>query len=66
ISGMTYDGATQALSKVGLYLKATGVSNYGSSTRVSSQSIAAGTQVERGSIVVGQFVDSGGGSGWGL
>ncbi|MCD7948404.1 MAG: PASTA domain-containing protein [Oscillospiraceae bacterium] len=66
ISGMTYDAATQALSKVGLYLKATGVSNYGSSTRVSSQSIEAGTQVERGSIVVGQFVDSGGGSGWGL
>jgi len=66
VTGMTYEKANEVMTKAGLYLKATGVTEYNSATKVSSQSIEAGTQVERGTTVEGHFVDSGNGNGWGL
>lgn len=46
-----------ALSNLGLYVRATGVSSYTSATSASSQSIAEGTQVARGTVVEVRFVN---------
>ena len=61
VTGKTAEAARQALENAGLYMKATGATDYGSSTVALSQSIEAGTPVEV------QFIDnSGGGAGWGF
>ena len=59
VSGMTAENARAALTRVGLYMKATGASGYYTSATVAgSQSIAAGTQVALGTVVEVQFVDN--------
>lgn len=59
VSGMGAQAARNTLSSLGLYMKATGASGYYSSATVAgSQSIAAGTQVEPGSVVEVRFVDN--------
>ena len=66
--GLTAEQAKQKLSSVGLYLKASGATEYGSSVVAYEQSIAAGTSVDRGTIVEVRFTDStaSGGGGTGL
>ncbi len=59
VSGKSAQAARDALSKVGLYMKATGSSGYYTSATVAgSQSIAAGSEVELGSVVEVRFVDN--------
>lgn len=58
VEGLTPEGVQSALNKVGLYLRATGaVEYYASSNKAASQSIAAGTLVDRGTVVEVRFVD---------
>ena len=53
------DGAAeQALEKLGLYMRASGVTTYSDSTISTSQSIAAGTMVEPGTVVEVHFMDT--------
>ena len=67
LTGKTMDQAKQAMSAVGLYIRATGATEYGSSTIVSSQSEEAGTMVAPGTVIDVHFTDnSGGGAGWGF
>lgn len=57
--GMTVDQAKEALSELDLYMTATGSSSYYNSTTLAySQSTAAGTEVERGSVITVNFADS--------
>ncbi|MCI2105153.1 MAG: PASTA domain-containing protein [Intestinimonas sp.] len=59
ISGCTLDSAQSAISNAGLYLRATGVSGYYSSSTVAiSQSVTAGTMVDPGTVVEVKFVDT--------
>ncbi len=58
VTGMTPEAVQNALNKAGLYLRATGaVEYYVSTNRAASQSIAAGTLVDRGTVVEVRFVD---------
>lgn len=67
VEGKTAQAARQALESVGLYLKATGATDYGSDTVALKQAVAAGTSVDRGTAIEVQFIDnSGGGAGWGF
>ena len=59
LSGQSPETVRQTLSSLGLYMKATGVSDYyTSSTIAAGQSIAAGTMVDRGTVVEVQFMDN--------
>ncbi|MCD7838599.1 MAG: PASTA domain-containing protein [Clostridiales bacterium] len=59
LTGMTVDQAKEALSELDLYMTATGSSSYYNSTTLAySQSTAAGTEVERGSVITVNFADS--------
>lgn len=59
LSGKSPETVRQTLSNLGLYMKATGVSDYyTSSTIAAGQSIAAGTMVDRGAVVEVQFMDN--------
>ncbi|MCD7843490.1 MAG: PASTA domain-containing protein [Clostridiales bacterium] len=59
LTGMTVDQAKEALSELNLYMTATGSSSYYNSTTLAySQSTAAGTEVERGSVITVNFADS--------
>ena len=59
LSGKSPETVRQTLSNLGLYMKATGVSDYyTSSTIAAGQSIAAGTMVDRGTVVEVQFMDN--------
>ena len=58
VQGKTPAAAKQALVDAGLYLKAGGVADYTENTRAAGQSIAAGTLVERGTVVEVQFTDN--------
>ena len=49
---------TKALEKLGLYMRASGVTTYSDSTISTSQSIAAGTMVEPGTVVEVHFMDT--------
>ncbi len=67
VTGKTAEAARQALANVGLYMKAAGASDYGSSTVASSQSVEAGAMVDRGTAIEVHFIDNaGGGAGWGF
>ena len=67
LTGKTMDQAKQTMSSLGLYIRATGATEYGSSTIVSSQSEEAGTMVAPGTVIDVHFTDnSGGGAGWGF
>ena len=54
----TPGAAEQALEKLGLYMRASGVTTYSDSTISTSQSIAAGTMVEPGTVVEVHFMDT--------
>ncbi len=59
VIGKTPKAAQEALTQAGLYMKATGVSDYDSSSTVAgSQSIPAGTQVPLGTVVEVRFADN--------
>ncbi|MGN0969031.1 MAG: PASTA domain-containing protein, partial [Oscillospiraceae bacterium] len=59
VEGMTPEETQNALNKVGLYLRATGAAEYYvSSNKAASQSIAAGTLVDRGTVIEVRFTDS--------
>ena len=59
VVGMTPDEARSALTKAGLYIKATGaVDYYTASNKAVNQSVEAGALVNRGTVVEVQFVDS--------
>lgn len=59
VAGMNAEYARDALTRAGLYMKATGASGYYTSATVAGgQSIAAGTQVALGTVVEVQFVDN--------
>ena len=59
VSGLTLDAARSELEDAGLYLRANGISSYYTSgTVATTQSIAAGQQVERGTVVEVTFVDT--------
>ena len=58
VQGLTPEETQNALNKVGLYLRATGaVEYYVSSNKAASQSIAAGTLVDRGTVIEVRFMD---------
>ena len=59
LSGQSPETVRQTLSSLGLYMKATGVSDYyTSSTIAAGQSIAAGTMVDRGTVGEVQVMDN--------
>lgn len=59
VTGKTPKAAQDALTKAGLYMKATGASGYYSSSTVAgSQSVQAGTQVPLGTVVEVRFADN--------
>lgn len=59
LTGMTPDAVKQALSRLNLYMRGTGSSEYfTSSTLCANQSIAPGTAVEAGTVVEVTFVEN--------
>ncbi|MDD7221327.1 MAG: penicillin-binding transpeptidase domain-containing protein [Oscillospiraceae bacterium] len=59
LTGMTPTQVQDALSEVGLYMKATGASKYyGSATKAYQQSVAADTEVAPGTVVTVSFNDT--------
>ena len=58
LDGLSMDQAKQKLSALGLYLKATGATEYGANLVAYDQSIAAGTSVDRGTTIEVRFTDS--------
>ena len=68
LTGKTPEAARTALQELGLYIRVSGATGYYTSSTVAvSQSIAAGTEVERGTVVDVQFMDNNGeGAGWGF
>ena len=59
LTGMTPTQVQDALSEVGLYMKATGASKYyGSATKAYQQSVAADTAVAPGTVVTVSFNDT--------
>ena len=59
LSGLTPEEAEQALNQAGLYMEATGASQYyTSATRAFDQSVAEGESVEPGSVITVTFRDS--------
>ena len=57
LTGKSPAAVENALEALGLYVRATGVSSYTSSTSAASQSIAPGTEVARGTVIEVQFVE---------
>ena len=57
VTGLSAEDANTRLTNAGLYMKITGVKNTDASV-ATTQSIAAGTQVERGTVVEVQFGDT--------
>lgn len=59
LTGMTVDQARKTLNERSLYMTATGSSSYyNSSTLAYSQSVEAGTKVDRGSVITVSFTDN--------
>lgn len=59
LTGLTPEGAKQALAAVNLYMRGTGSARYfTSATLAANQSIAPGTEVARGSVVEVTFVEN--------
>ena len=59
LKGLTMSEAQATMAELNLYLKPTGANSYASdSTQVVTQSVAEGTQVDRGSVITVQFSDS--------
>ncbi len=56
--GKTPASAEQALTKLGLYMRAAGVTAYSDTTVSASQSIPAGTMVDPGTVVEVHFMDT--------
>jgi len=55
--GKSPSSVENALKKLGLYVRATGVATFTSSTSANGQSITEGTQVPRGTVIEVQFVE---------
>lgn len=58
VVGKTPAAAEQALSKLGLYMRASGVTTYADTTVSTSQSVAEGTMVDPGTVVEVHFMDT--------
>ena len=58
IQGATAAQAEEKLAAQGLYMRATGASDYSSGVVAYEQSVAAGTSVDRGTTVEVRFSDS--------
>ena len=58
LQGMTVTQATEALNAVGLYLQAKGTDSTAWHVQVTSQDIAAGTKVSRGTTITVIFADT--------
>lgn len=67
VTGLNREKATQAMAAAGLYLKSSGLI-VGDDVKAESQTIASGTEVERGTVVEVHFIQSGssGGAGTGI
>lgn len=57
VMGMSPRAVETALNNQGLYVRATGVTNYSGATSAIDQTIAAGTEVARGTVVEVRFAD---------
>ena len=58
LTRMTVSAAEKALTKLGLYLRPVGVTDYSDTTIATEQSIAAGTMVDPGTVVEVHFMDT--------
>lgn len=58
LTRMTASAAEKALTKLGLYLRPVGVTDYSDTTIATEQSIAAGTMVDPGTVVEVHFMDT--------
>ena len=58
VTGLTYEQAEQRLAEYGLYMRATGTSEYGSGVVAYEQDVDSGTSVDRGSTIEVRFSDS--------
>lgn len=56
--GMSPRAVETSLNNLGLYIRATGVTNYSGATSSIDQTIAAGTEVARGTVVEVRFADA--------
>jgi stage V sporulation protein D (sporulation-specific penicillin-binding protein) len=58
LTGLSVEQAKQALARVDLYMTATGSSGYyNASTLAYDQSVSAGKEVDRGSVITVNFTD---------
>ena len=57
LTGKSPSAVESTLSELGLYVRATGVATYTSTTSAATQSIAAGVEVARGTVIEVQFVE---------
>lgn len=57
VVGQRLEDANQIITNAGLYIKIKGATTTGGSIVAANQSIAAGTQVERGSVITVEFID---------
>ena len=57
LTGMSPSAVENALTELGLYVRATGVATYTSTTSAATQSIAHGVEVARGTVIEVQFVE---------
>ena len=58
VIGLNVEQAKQKLAAQGLYLKASGASEFGSTVVAYEQSVQAGTSVDRGTTIEVRFTDS--------
>lgn len=57
VTGMRLEDANAAITNAGLYIKLKGATTGGSSIVAANQSVAAGEQVERGTVITVEFID---------
>ena len=57
-TGMTVSQVNAAIAGTGLYLQSVGSTNTGGHVTVTSQDVAPGTEVERGTLITVEFTDS--------
>ena len=57
-TGMTVSQVNAAIAGTGLYLQSVGTTNTGGHVTVTSQDVAPGTEVERGTLITVEFTDS--------
>ena len=57
VTGMRLEDANAAITNAGLYIKLKGATTGGGSIVAANQSVAAGEQVERGTVITVEFID---------